>query len=248
MRKKTIFFSLFFICMLVVVSYQPVFAEGMGVNVSFGNENDLTSSMKTFLLVGVLALAPAFLLMLTPFPYIVIILGLTKQGLGTQAVPPAQVMVGLALFLTIFIMKPVGMEVYEKAYVPYEKGKITMNEFVERAEKPIKKFMIKNTEEKSLLTFIKINKEEKPKSEDEVSIWTAIPAYATSMLNLGLHKGLLIYIAFILIDLIFASILMFMSMMMMPPQMVSVPFKLLIFLAVGGFNVIIELIYSGIQR
>jgi flagellar biosynthesis protein FliP len=246
MREKYIGFLLIFSFFIIFFNDSTAFAGNFGVNVQLGNEEDLTGSIKTFLLIGILALAPAFILMLTPFPYIVIILGLTKQGLGTQAIPPPQVLTGVALFVTIFIMSPVINEVYTEAYVPYDNGSITVAEATKKAEIPIKQFMATNTEEKSIMTFLKLREEEKPKNIEELSLWTAIPAFSVSMMNKGLFMGLMIYASFVVIDLLVGSILMFMGMMMLPPQIVSVPFKLLVFVAVGGFDLIIELIFSSL--
>ena len=246
MSRKYVFFLLVF-SFFVFAPADPVFAEDFGVQVGFGSENDLTDSVKTFILVGILALAPAFFIMLTPYPYIVMVLGLTKQGLGTNAIPPPMVLAGIALFTSIFIMKPIITEIYEEAYVPYEASKIEFKEALHLAEKPLKEYMVANTEEKSILTFLKLREEEKPKNIDELSFWTIVPSYAVSMINQGLFMGLMIYASFVVIDLIVGSILMFMGMMMLPPQIVSVPFKLLIFVAVGGFDIIIDLIFTSIK-
>lgn len=246
MRRKYLLFLLIFSFWMFAPN-EPVFAEGFGVNVEFGDENDLTDSVKTFILVGILALAPAFFIMLTPYPYIIMVLGLTKQGLGTNAIPPPMVLAGIALFVSIFIMKPVIVEVYEEAYVPYEAQQIEFKEALSKAEAPLKEYMVANTEEKSLLTFLKLREEEKPKNIEELSFWTLVPSYAISMINQGLFMGLMIYASFVVIDLIVGSILMFMGMMMLPPQIVSVPFKLLIFIAVGGFDIIIDLIFTSIK-
>lgn len=232
---------------MVNAPVESVFAEDFGVHVDFGNENDLTDSVKTFILVGLLALAPAFFIMLTPYPYIIMVLGLTKQGLGTNAIPPPIVLAGIALFVSIFVMKPIIVEVYEEAYVPYEEQQIEFKEALHAAELPIKEYMVKNTEEKSILTFLKLRDEEKPKNIEELSFWTIVPSYAVSMINQGLFMGLMIYASFVIIDLIIGSVLMFMGMMMLPPQIVSVPFKLLIFVAVGGFDIIIDLIFNSIK-
>lgn len=247
MSRKTFFFFLIFSWFLVVAPTEAVFATDFGVHLEFGEESDLTDSVKTFILVALLGLAPAFFVMLTPYPYIVMVLGLTKQGLGTNAIPPPIVLAGLALFLSIFIMKPVVVEVYEEAYVPYEAKQIEFKEALYQAEMPIKEYMVANTEEKSILTFLKLRDEEKPKNIEELSFWTIVPAYAVSMINQGLFMGLMIYASFVIIDLIVGSVLMFMGMMMLPPQIVSVPFKLLIFVAVGGFDIIIDLIFTSIK-
>lgn len=247
MNRKQLLFFVIFSFFLFFHNIDIAHASNFGVTLGFGEENDLTSSIKTFVLIGALALAPAFFLMLTPYPYIVIILGLTKQGLGTQAIPPPQVLAGIAIFLSIFIMKPIITEVYEEAYIPYESGQITITESAKLAEKPIKEFIVNNTEERSLMTFLKLRDEEKPKNIEEVSFWTAVPSYAISMMNKGLFMGLMIYASFLVIDLIVGSVLMFMGMMMLPPQIVSVPFKLLIFVGAGGFNIITEIIFTSIN-
>lgn len=247
MKFKKLFAFVIFSFAFFVLDLPNASASPLGVNLQLGTEEDLTSSIKTFVLVAALALAPSFMLMLTPYPYIAIVLGLTKQGLGTQSIPPPAVLAGIALFMSIFIMKPIMMEVYEEAYVPYEAGALTFSESLKKAEIPLKEFMMNNTEEESVLTFLKLRDEPKPKNVEELSIWTLIPAYTVSMVNQGLFVGLMIYAGFVVIDLIVGSVLMFMGMMMLPPQIVSLPFKLLIFVTAGGFDLVIEIILSTIK-
>lgn len=252
MRKKFMIFFFIF-SLLGSLSGNAAFAETIGtdndfgVSLNFNGEQGMTDSIKTFLLVTMISLAPMFIVMLTPFPYIVIVLGLTKQSLGTNSVPPAIVLSGLALFMSLFIMGPVIQDVKENAYEPMQEGKVTFEEGLTLAEEPIKKYMYDNTKDSTIMTFLKMKNEEKPKNLEDLSFTTLAVAYSISMMNQGLLLGMMIYFSFLIIDLIIGAILMAMGMMMLPPQIVSVPFKLLIFVSVGGFEMISKLIVGSIN-
>lgn len=253
MRKKIMFFFFIF-SLFSVMGINDVYAEtalgtdnGLGVSLNFGGEQGMTDSIKTFLLVTMISLAPMFFVMLTPYPYIVIVLGLTKQSLGTNSVPPAMVMSGLALFLSLFMMGPIIKDINQNAYQPMQEGKITLEEGIERAEKPLKEYMYKNTQNSTVLTFLKMKDEEKPKNLEDLDFTTLAVSYTVSMMNQGLLLGMMIYFSFLIIDLIIGSILMAMGMMMLPPQIVSLPFKLLIFVSIGGFEMITKLIVTSVN-
>lgn len=242
--KKIIFLTALF----MFFWFDNAFASENGlVDIRIGNEGDLTSSLQIMIVVGLMTIAPSLLIMVTCFTQVVIVLGLTRQGLGTMALPPNQVMIGLALFITAYIMMPVFQEVDEVAYTPYKEEKITFVEAFENAEKPIKHFMVENTYEGDLMTFLKLRNDKMPKEVDDVSIWAAIPSYALSQISKGLFTGMMVYMAFTFIDLIVASILMFMGMIMLPPPMISLPIKILVFVFVGGFSQIVEIIFQSIK-
>ncbi|WP_336770260.1 flagellar biosynthesis protein flip [Bacillus bombysepticus] len=223
------------------------FAESFGVNVDFGNQQDMTTSVKTFILVGILGLAPFFLMALTPYPYIATILGLVKQGLGANTVPPPQVLTSMALFMTLFVMGPVVSDVYSNAYKPYSENKITFEQSIKEAEKPIRKYMLKHTEEKDILTLLKVKKEEKPKKPEDLSFWTLVPAYVLSMINGALLKGAFLMLAFVVIDIVVGAVLMFLGMMMLPPNIVSTPIKIILFIGAGGFTTLMELVLKTLH-
>lgn len=216
------------------------------VNLTIGEDGNLTDSVKVFLLVFALSVAPALFILMTCFTQIIVVFGLARQGLGTQTIPPNQVLVGLALFVTLFIMSPVITDMYEQGYKPYEAGEITEMEGIKRAGEPLKTFMLNNTDDETIATMYKLKEEEMPKSKEDVSFITLIPSFALTQLTKGFITGLALYGLFIFIDLIVGSILMFLGMIMLPPQMISLPIKLLTFISIGGFNSLIEVIYKSI--
>lgn len=249
MNNKRLLFTVFSSFLVLFLFAQPVFAaEGNGlIDISIGDKGDMSESVKVFLLVALLSLAPSILIMFTCFTQVIIVLGLTRQALGTMTIPPNQVLTGLALFITLFIMSPVIQDIDKQAYQPYKEEKITMVEAFEKAEKPIKEFMVKNTYDKDLKMFLKIRGEEKPKNVEEVSLLTVIPAYSLSQMEKGILIGLSIYIIYTCIDILVGSILMFMGMMMLPPQMISLPLKLLVFVFIGGFSQVIDTLLNTIK-
>lgn len=241
-------FFLFALCIIFLpneVSAQTTDPLNGLVNVNIG-DGKLTDSLKILVVVTILGLAPSIFIMFTCFTQISIMLGLTRQALGTNNIPSNQILVGLAIFLTIYTMSPVFSEINKVAYKPYDEGKISFEQAVKKAEKPMKSFMLKNTYDADIKTMLKIKKEEKPKKPEDVSFWAATPAFILSQITKGLTSGLMIYAAFIILDFIIGSVLMFMGMMMLPPQVMSIPIKLLIFLYVGGFGKIIEIFFKSV--
>ncbi|QST03047.1 flagellar type III secretion system pore protein FliP (plasmid) [Pontibacillus sp. ALD_SL1] len=237
------FLPLLFMCMLLPSTIHAT--TGIDLQMNLGSE-DYSEPIKIFILMTVLAISPSILIMFTCFTHIIIVLSLTRQALGTMTLPPNPVLTGFALFLTIFIMMPVLDEIKTEAYVPYENEEITLKEAITTSEGTIKRFMVKNTYTDDLKAFIWMGNEEEPEKIEDVSIWTAIPAYTVSQISKGFFTGLMIYGAFAFIDILVGSILMFMGMFMLPPQMVSLPLKLLVFVFIGGFNKIIEVLFHSI--
>jgi flagellar biosynthetic protein FliP len=188
----------------------------------------------------VLSLAPAILLMVTSFTRIVIVLSLVRQALGTPQMPSNQIVIGLALFLTFFIMAPVWQQVNEEALKPYYEDRITGEEAFALASTPVKKFMLKQTREKDLALFVRLSQEKRPEKPADVSLPVLIPAFVISELKTAFQIGFLIFLPFIIIDIVVASILLSMGMMMLPPIMISLPFKLLLFVLVDGWYLIVE--------
>lgn len=219
-------------------------------NISLGvgqsnSPNDLYITLQIILLITILSLAPAILIMLTSFTRIVIVFHFLRQALGTQQVPPNQVLISLALFLTFFIMKPTFDQVNREALQPYLKKQITQQQALEKAVKPIRQFMFKHTREKDLALFLKLSADQKPLNKDQVSTWALIPAFVLSELRLAFQIGFLLYIPFLIIDVVIASILMSMGMFMLPPMMISLPFKILLFVMVDGWYLLISSLING---
>ena len=195
--------------------------------------------LQVLILLTVLSVAPALLLMLTSFTRLVVVFSILRHAIGTQQTPPNQVLISLALFLTMFIMAPTFQAVYEEALVPYFNKQIDEKEMFERAVKPFKKFMFKNTREKDLALFIKLRKEKRPRTPEDVSLFTLIPAFMISELKTAFQIGFLLYIPFLVIDVIVSSVLISMGILMLPPMMISLPIKLLLFVLVDGWNLLV---------
>lgn len=195
--------------------------------------------LQIFLLLTVLSLAPAILITLTSFTRIVIVLSLLRKALGTMQSPPNQIIIGLSLFLTIFIMTPVWTEINEKALKPYMEKKITNEQALKAAVGPIRKFMVKQTREKDIALLMDIAGEKRPKNIDDVPTTVLIPSFIISELKTAFQMGMLLYVPFLVIDMVVASVLLSMGMMMLPPIMVSLPFKLMLFVLADGWYLIV---------
>jgi len=195
--------------------------------------------IQILILLTVLSLAPAILIMMTSFTRLVVVFSFLRHALGTQQMPPNQILIGLSLFLTFFIMTPVWSTVHEKALVPYQEKKITQGQAVDEALKPVRQFMFKQTREKDLALFVNMAKIAKPKNKEEIPTTVLLPAYMISELKTAFQIGCLLYIPFLIIDMVVSSILLSMGMMMLPPVMISLPFKALLFVLVDGWNLIV---------
>ena len=195
--------------------------------------------LQIFLLMTILSLAPAILIMLTSFTRCVIVLSLLRRALGTMQMPPNQVIIGLALFLTFFIMTPVWQQVNRDALQPYLEEKIDQQQALENAATPLRKFMFKQTREKDLALFVEIAKVERPKDVNDVPTSVLIPSFIISEVKTAFQIGLLLYVPFLIIDMVVASVLLSMGMMMLPPIMISLPFKLMLFVLADGWNLLI---------
>ena len=195
--------------------------------------------LQIFLLMTVLSLAPAILIMLTSFTRIVIVLSLLRKALGTMQSPPNQIIIGLSLFLTIFIMTPVWQAVYRDALKPYFDEQITSEEAFATASGPLRSFMIKQTRQKDLALFVNIAKLKRPKNIEEVPLTVIIPAFVISELKTAFQIGMLLYVPFLIVDMVVASVLLSMGMMMLPPVMISLPFKLMLFVLADGWYLIV---------
>jgi len=195
--------------------------------------------LQIFLLMTVLSIAPAILIMLTSFTRIVIVLSVLRQAMGTHSMPPNQIILGLALILTFFIMNPVWQKVNQEALQPYLDKKISRQQALETALVPIRAFMVKQTREKDLALLVKISKMERPKNIDDVPTSVLIPSFIISELKTAFQIAFMLYVPFLVIDMVVASVLLSMGMMMLPPIMISLPFKLMLFVLADGWNLIV---------
>ncbi len=217
------------------------------ISVGNGEGEPNSSAVSILLLITVLSVAPAILVLMTSFTRIVIVLGFVRTSLGTQMSPPNQVVIGLALFLTFFIMAPTLSQINETALKPYLDGEMTQTEALNEAAVPMKAFMIKHTREKDLLLFMKYTQMEKPASYEEIPLTVLVPAYAISELKTAFQMGFMIFIPFLIIDMVISSTLMAMGMMMLPPVMISLPFKILLFVLVDGWYLVVKSLLMSFQ-
>ena len=216
-----------------------------GVSLSIGGDGGDADTVKILLMLTVLALVPSILMMMTSFTRIVIVFSFVRNALGLQQTPPNQVLVGLSLFLTLFIMSPVIDQINEEAYLPLQNGQITQEQAMERAEAPLRGFMLEQTKNEDLKLFLGLSKQEQPDSLDDIPMTTVIPAFITSELKRAFTIGFMIYLPFLIIDMVVASVLMSMGMMMLPPVMISLPFKLMLFVLVDGWGLIVKTLVTS---
>ncbi|SER60355.1 flagellar biosynthetic protein FliP [Salipaludibacillus aurantiacus] len=201
---------------------------------------NLTATVQLLILLTVLSLAPAILILMTSFTRIVIVLSFVRSGLATQQMPPNQVLIGLALFLTFFIMAPVFSDVNDNALQPLFDGELTQEEAFEEAAAPMKAFMAEHTREKDLALFMGYAGQERPESLDDIPLTSLVPAFAISELKTAFQIGFMIFVPFLVIDMVVASVLMSMGMMMLPPVMIALPFKVLLFVMVDGWHLVVR--------
>lgn len=243
MGQELFLAAISFITYKVMAAEETTASENnlINIGISTSDGNDMASVLQMLLVLTVISLAPSILIMLTSFTRIVIVLHFTRAALGTQTVPPNQVIIGLSLFLTFFVMSPVFTEVYDSALKPLSNNEISVEEAYETGVKPLKSFMLKQTSTKDLDTFFKIAgyEEGSVTSEDDISMTVLVPSFIISELRIAFIIGFLIYIPFIIIDMVVSSTLMSMGMMMLPPTTISAPFKILLFVMADGWNLII---------
>lgn len=247
--------SKFWLAALLIAAASAAYVEPASaavlpnIDISIGGESDEpnTSALSILLLITVLSIAPAILVLMTSFTRIVVVLGFVRTSLGTQTSPPNQVLIGLALFLTLFIMAPTFAEVNNVALQPYLRGEMTQTEALEAAAVPMKTFMAKHTREKDLLLFMRYTQMERPESVQDIPLTVLVPAFALSELKTAFQMGFMIFIPFLIIDMIVASTLMSMGMLMLPPVMISLPFKILLFVMVDGWHLVVRSLLLGFQ-
>ncbi|WP_374260994.1 flagellar type III secretion system pore protein FliP [Zoogloea sp.] len=226
---------------LLLLAPLPALAQAMPALTSTpaGGGTQYSLSVQTLLLLTSLSFLPAIVLMMTSFTRIIIVMSLLRHAMGTQTSPPNQVMVGLSLFLTFFIMAPVADKVYTDAWQPLSENRITFNEALDRATVPVKTFMLKQIREPDLNLFSKLAKTPRVEKADDLPMRVVIPAFVTSELKTAFQIGFIVFIPFLIIDMVVASVLMSMGMMMMSPAIVSLPFKIMLFVLVDGWNLLI---------
>ncbi len=204
-------------------------------------------AIEVFVLIAFLSLIPSLLVMFTSFTRIVVVLSLLRQAIGGQQIPPNLVIIGLSLFLTLYVMSPTIDTVTDAAIMPYMKKEITLEEALKRMEKPVKMFMLRQTRQKDLLLFLKLTKHKRPESPEETPLTVVVPAFVISELTAAFKIGFILYLPFLIIDMVVSSILLSMGMMMLPPVLVSMPFKLLLFILVDGWDLVVTSLVGSIR-
>jgi len=254
-RIRKIYFIFIAIIIMAILPARNAFAEPLfPFKFTFGiepndNQQQLSSSIQILILITILTLAPSIIMMMTSFTRVVIVLSFMRNALGTQQMPPNQIIVGLALFLTFFIMQPIYKDINEKALIPFESEAISQQEALDTSSSIIKRFMLKQIrDEKDLALFVSLSDIETPVEPESLPITVVVPAFLINELTIAFKMGFMIYIPFLVIDMVVSSTLMSMGMMMLPPIMISLPFKILLFILVGGWNLVIESILKSFVR
>jgi len=245
-RSIALILAGFFILAGAVANAEPLVIPSLNIGVGTATKpNDVAVTVQIFLLMTILSLAPGLLIMTTSFTRISVVLSFLRTAIGTQSAPSNQVILSLSMFLTFFIMTPVWQQINKEAYQPWKAQQISQEQAVDRAVKPIRKFMLSQTREKDLALFVSLSKLPRPKNAEEIPTLTIIPAFMISELRTAFQIGFLIYIPFIVVDMVVASVLMSMGMMMLPPVMISLPFKILLFTLVDGWGLVIGSLVSS---
>lgn len=251
LSSKIIIILFIFMLFLTGTSYAepqvPLLDEALGL-INGNNDGDgYVASIQLLILFTILSLAPSILIMMTSFTRIIIVLSFLRNAIGTQQTPPNQVLIGIALFLTFFLMAPIVAEINQEAIQPYLSGEVGQEEAIDKAMVPIREFMFKQTKEKDIALFLRIAKIEKVEELEDIPTRVLIPSFIISELKTAFQIGFILFIPFLVIDMVVASTLMSMGMMMLPPVMISLPFKLLLFIMVDGWNLIIGQLISSFK-
>jgi len=250
--NKLVPYLILIVLIAVFAIPDSAFCQGLP-KISIGIEesqdpNDLSVTLQIVLLLTVLTLAPSIVMMLTSFTRIVVVLSFVRQAMGTSQMPPAQLIVGLSLILTIFIMAPIVSEVHKEAIKPYLDGELSQDSTYAKAVTPIKDFMLKQTREKDVALFVKFAGIDKPESKDDLPIWVLVPGFIISELRIAFQIAFVVFIPFLVIDMVVASVLMSMGMMMLPPIMVALPFKILLFVLVDGWYLLVNSLVTSFYQ
>lgn len=241
MKKVLLLTSLFLFITKGAYAAQAPLIPGLDLNIgTSGEPGDVALTLRLLILLTILSIAPAIMVLMTSFTRIIIVLSFVRHALATQQMPPNQVLVGLAMFLTFFIMGPTFMDVHQNAVQPYLEGTLSQQEAYNEAVMPLKEFMSQHTREKDLKLFLDYTQSETPESLEDISMSIMVPAFAISELKTAFQIGFMVFVPFLMIDMIVASILMSMGMMMLPPVMISLPFKILLFVLVDGWYLVVK--------
>ena len=239
---------------LSFASVVPTFAAPVSFpNINIGMQQaktpqDFNNGVQIIIWLTILTLAPSIFIMTTSFVRMVIVLSLTRQAIGVNTLPPTQVITSLALILTFFVMSPTLNEINDKALQPYMKNQITQQAALDRAIVPVRDFMFKQTNEKELALFVRMGKIEKPKNKDDVPTYCLLPAFILSELKTAFTIGFVIFLPFLIIDIVVSSVLVSMGMMFLPPTMIALPFKLIMFVLVDGWYLVVKSLVEGFVR
>lgn len=227
---------------VVLLLFAPIQAFATSSSV-FGliqlDQEQVSPALQAFALLSVLSLAPSIIMMLSAFTRIVVVLSMLRSALGLQQTPPNTVLISLSLFLTLFVMMPIAKTIYNEAYQPYENHQIDTYTALNKAQKPIKEFMLKQTREKDMQSILQLAKEPLPPNANAIKLYQLIPAFVLSELQTAFQIGFMIFLPFLLVDLIVSAILMTLGMMMMPPMSLSLPIKLLLFVLIDGWDLVV---------
>ena len=244
--RRLVLLSLGFLVLPALLWAAPVAIPDINLGVTQTEDpGEIVGVLKILFVLTVLALAPSIMIMVTSFTRIIVVLGFLRQALSTQQMPPQQVLSALALFLTFFIMTPAFNQINDTAIKPYQAGSLNFQEALNIGEKPLREFMFRQTREKDLALFLNIMKQPKPANKAMVPTRALIPAFMISELKTAFQIGFILFIPFLVIDMVVASILLSMGMMMLPPSMISLPFKLMIFVLVDGWNLVVGSLIKG---
>ena len=238
--------TLVFLCLAPEAAAQGLPKISIAVDEA-SEPGDVAVTLEIIFLLTVLTLAPALLILLTSFTRIVVVLSFLRMAIGTQQIPPTQLIVGLSLFLTLFVMGPTFEKIYDEAIVPYVDEEIDHKTAMDRGMEPIRKFMLRHTREKDLALFVKLSRTPRPANQDELSNRVLIPSFVISELKTAFQISFVLFIPFIIIDMVVSSTLLSMGMMMLPPVTVSLPFKILLFVLVDGWHLIVESVVTSFR-
>lgn len=227
---------------LVAAPAQP--AALFGINLNKGGDS-LSVPMQIIILLTLMTLLPAIVMTITPFLRIAIVLHFLRQALGTQSTPSNQVLIGIALFLTILVIQPVAMDMYHQGWEPFQNNQLTSAQAFDAGTKPLKTFLLRFTREKDVKLFLEMSHAEKPRNADDLSLRVVIPAYITSELKAGFQIGAVLFLPFLIIDLVVASVTLSIGMVQLPPVMISAPFKILLFVLADGWNLVLGSLMKG---
>ncbi|MBM3327583.1 MAG: flagellar type III secretion system pore protein FliP [Calditrichaeota bacterium] len=238
--------------LLILIIPSPASGQTPIPKVSIGIDQaktpaDVAVTIQILVLLTILTLAPSILVLMTSFTRIVVVLHFLRQAVGVQQIPPNPVVIGLALFLTLFVMQAPVQQIYDRAWTPYKDGQISIQQAFAESQQPLKEFMLRQTREKDLALFVRLSAQPQPENAAQLPLSIVVPGFVISELRTGFQIGFLIYLPFLVIDMVVASVLMSMGMLMLPPAMISLPFKVLLFVLADGWYLVVESMIKGFK-